>query len=80
MAMSNHKNKRNEIKICTINICGLSEKSRFVLDKYVDDNKFNAVAVQETGNHNIDSISLSNMQVITDPNNASNKGSALYIR
>ena len=80
MAMSNHKNKRNEIKICTINICGLSEKSRFVLDKYVDDNKFNAVAVQETGNHNIDSISLSNMQVITDPNNASNKGSALYIK
>ena len=40
----------------------------------------NTVAVQETGNHNIDSISLRSLQVITDPNNTSNKGSALYIK
>ena len=30
----------NGIKICSINIDGMSEKSRFVLDKYTNDQMF----------------------------------------
>ena len=79
MAPLIHKNIRTEIKLCTINICGVSPRSRFVLDKYVNDCNFDAVAVQETGSDDFETISLSNMSTITDPNQAKNKGAALYV-
>ena len=31
-----NKKSSELIKVCSINICGLSERSRFMLDKYVD--------------------------------------------
>ena len=80
MAMSKESNNSSAIKICTINICGLSSRSRFVLDKYVYDNDFDAVAVQETGSDDIESILLSNMTTVTDSNHATNRGAALYVK
>lgn len=68
------------INICSINICGLSDRSKLVLDKYVDSKKYDAVAVQETGSCKIDKLSLSNMNIITDSNEAKNRGVALYVR
>ena len=79
MAPQTRKNSSNEIKLCTINICGVSTRSRFVLDKYVNDSKYDAVAIQETGSDDIETITLSNMSVITDLNKAKNKGAALYV-
>ena len=80
MAISKKTNNSSVTKICTINICGLSSRSRFVLDKYVHDNDFDAVAVQETGTDDIESISLSNMTTLTDSNCAINRGAALYVK
>ena len=38
--------------LCTINICGMSERSQFMLNKYVSDNNILLLSVQETGkNH-----------------------------
>ena len=80
MAMSKENNNSSAIKICTINICGLSSRSRFVLDKYVYDSDFDVVAVQETGSDDIESILLSNMTTVTDSNHATNRGAALYVK
>ena len=79
MAVTTVNRKSNDIKVCTINICGLSDRSRFVLDKYAYDNKFDAIAVQETGNDDIEAISLSNMSTIIDSNHSTNRGTALYV-
>ena len=79
MAVTTVNRKSNDIKLCTINICGLSDKSRFVLDKYAYDNKFDGLAVQETGNDDIEAISLNNMSTITDSNHSINRGTALYV-
>ena len=78
MATKTPKRNSSVIKICTINIDGLSEKSRFCLDKYQDDNSFDCIAVQETRKTDIESISLCNMSAIMDSNNALNHGAALY--
>ena len=67
-----------DIKICSINICGISERSRIPLDKYVYEENYDVVAIQETGSVNIEKIKLSNMSTITDCNEARNKGVALY--
>ena len=80
MASSTRKRDRSEIKICSINICGMSNRSKFMLDKYANDEKFDAVAVQETGNDKTDDISLSNMDTITDSNLAVNRGAALFVK
>ena len=80
MAMSNQSINSSVIKICTINICGMSSKSQFVLDKYVYDSDLDAIAVQETGTDDIEALSLSNMTMITDSNHATNRGAALYVK
>ena len=69
-----------DIKICSINICGISERSRIPLDKYVYEENYDVVAIQETGSVNIEKIKLSNMSTITDCNEARNKGVALYTK
>ena len=80
MASSIQKRNRGEIKIGTINICGMSNRSRFVLDKYADVEEFDVLVVQETLNDNVGEISLNNMSTITDSNFSVNRGAALYIR
>ena len=69
-----------DIKFGSINIDGMSPKSTFLLDKYCDEKRFDVLAVQESGKKDIDKITLSNMDVITDDNSAANRGVLLYIR
>ena len=71
--------KRNLMKCCSINICGLSDRSRFTLNNYAYSEDFDTLAVQETLSTNLDNISLTNMKVITDDNNAANRGAALFV-
>lgn len=69
-----------KLKICSINIGGMSSRSRFMLDKYEDINQFDIVAAQESGTTDNDKLAVTNMQEITDDNNANNKGSVLYMK
>ena len=43
----NRGNQRRNTKICSINIGCLSNKARFKLDKYVNDENFGIIALQE---------------------------------
>ena len=70
----------NGIKICSINVDGMSEKSRFVLDKYTNDQMFDIIVVQESRKPDNEKIALTNMEAITDDNNAKNSGAIIYAR
>ena len=76
----NGQHERRDIRICSINICGLSDRSKLLLDKYVDEQKYDAVAIQETGKVSMEKLSLCNMNPITDSNEATNKGAALCVK
>ena len=73
-------NKQRKLKVCSINIGGLSERSRFMLDKYVSEKKIDVLCVQETGTADIDRHKLWNMNVSLDVNKGKNKGCALFTR
>ena len=68
-----------KLKLCTINICGLSNRSRFVLNKFIETENIEVLAVQETGTVDTSKLELNNMSIICDTNKATNKGTALYI-
>ena len=69
-----------KLRICSINIGGMSSRSLFMLDKYNDIKQFDIVAAQETGTTNTDNLAVTNMHEITDDNNAENRGSVLYMK
>ena len=87
-----NKDKRgtnpNIVKFCSINICGLSERSQFMLDKYVEDNKITVLSVQETSTIKSKSSrgtqksirQLKNMLVYQDTNNETNNGCAIFVQ
>ena len=66
-------------KICTINICGLSQRSHMMLNKYVFDNDIILLSIQETG-RNQEYKKLDNMKTYEDTNNQTNKGCAVMVR
>ena len=68
------------IKLCTINICGFSDRSKITLDKYVNDKGFDIVSVLETDTSDKDKLKLTNMKMTSDSNKSKNKGAALYLR
>ena len=68
------------IKLCSINISGMSDRSRIVTDKYCDLKKFHIMFMQETGSSCITKLHLTNMKVYTDSNDSKNRGAALYVR
>ena len=76
---SNNNSESNFIgKLCTINICGLSQRSHMMLNKYVYDKNLTLLAVQETGsNHEFNQFD--NMTTYQDMNNQANKGCALMV-
>ena len=67
---------RMSLKVCSININGLSSNSKLLLEKYSNDNCFDIIAVQETLNSY---ATLNNMERVSDENSASNRGSALFV-
>ena len=66
-------------KFCTINICGLSQRSNMMLSKYASDNDILLFGVQETGSSS-QWKSLTNMKTFEDTNNNSNKGCAIIVK
>ena len=68
------------IKLCSINISGMSDRSRIVVDKYNDLEKFHIMFMQETGSSCITKLNLTNMKAYTDSNDSKNRGAALYVR
>jgi hypothetical protein len=82
--MDNHVNEirinvTNNLKLGSINICGLSNRSRMVINNYIHSEKFDAFSVQETGTSVTENLELHNMHVISDSNDAANRGAALYV-
>ena len=69
----------NNLKLGSINICGLSNRSRLVINNYIHKEQFDVFSVQETGTTNIANLELHNMHVISDTNAAANRGAALYV-
>ena len=67
------------IKIGSINICGLSSRSKMMLEKYIDDEAYDVMVVQETGTDDPQKMEICNMNVIADNNKASNRGVAIYV-
>ena len=65
--------------LCSINICGLSERSSLCLDKYCFEKKLDILAVQESGTPSKEALKLSNMNHMLDMNDSKNKGCALFI-
>ena len=76
----NNTNSSNKVKLCTINICGLSERSKFVINNYVDSKEIDILCLQETGKDDSFKLEIHNMSNISDTNKAANKGVALYVR
>ena len=80
--MDNRTNRNSvgtKIKLCTVNICGMSERSKFALNKYIEDKQIDLLAVQEIDTTDQVKLELINRSVICDTNKAANKGAALYI-
>ena len=75
-----HRNMDTNLsgKICTINICGLSQRSHMMLNKYADDMKLVLLSVQETGSCS-DYKKLNNMNTYQDTNKQLNKGCAIMV-
>ena len=71
------QNSSKKIKLCSLNICGLSERSKLVINKYVDSEDIDILALQETGTDDLSKLELHNMSAISDTNKAANKGTAL---
>ena len=82
--MANRNTERqtasNKLKLCTINICGMSARSKFTLNKYVDTQQVDILFLQETETIESEKLELSNMSFICDTNKAANHGAALYAR
>ena len=68
------------MRICSINIGGLSEKSRFLIDKYTNDEDFDIVPVQETCTADKERLKLNGMTAYCDLNNAKNRGATIFIK
>ena len=58
----------------------MSEKSRFLLDKHVNDEQYDMVFVQETGTTDIERLRLHGMTTLCDSNNAKNRGVSFYLK
>ena len=68
-----------DVNMCSINICGMSERSRFCLDNYCQSKSLDVLAVQESGTQNNELLKVCNMGYMLDNNTSTNKGCALYI-
>ena len=58
---NNQTLKTLKIKFCTLNICGLSTRSKFTLNKFIDDEKIKILALQETGSTDSEVLELNNI-------------------
>ena len=75
----NRTNVTTKVKLCTINICGLSDHSKMTLNNFVSSENIDILSVQETATDDPNKLEILNMSVISDTNKAANGGSALYL-
>ena len=76
----NTRETKMDLKICSINICGMFERSRFMLDKFEDVNTFDVITVQESETIDEEKLNITNMKTFTDDIRARNKGAVIYTR
>ena len=85
-SINDHQNERKNfksrplLKLKTVNVCGLSERTAFALNRYIDVDQIDIIALQETNTSDNERLQLQNMFCISDPNKAANKGAALYVK
>ena len=68
----------DDIKICSINVNGISKRNHLLLDKYTEENSIKILAVQENLSCEKEKIKLTNTKTITDTNRSKNRGAVLY--
>ena len=68
-----------QYNFCSINICGLSTRSKFVLEKYCFDRNIDVLAVQESYSSDPENQKLGIMKSVTDENNSVNRGAMIFI-
>ena len=67
--------------LCSINICGLSQRSHMMLNKYVYDKDILLLSIQETGDlKNSRYKYLNDMNTFEDTNHQRNKGCAIMVK
>ena len=77
----NHNSKNKALlNFKTVNVCGLSERTKFSLNRYIEDDGIDILALQETNTSDSERLQLLNMFCISDSNKAANKGVALYVK
>ena len=79
-SQSHNTSKNIPIKFYSINIGGMSETSRFPLDKFVHDENFDLVFAQETMTTDENKLRLHGMTSFCDINGAKNRGAAIYVK
>ena len=72
--------RQKTFKICSINICGLSSRSKLVLENYTHEEEYDVLCIQETETTDANKIKLCNMNNITDTNKASNRGASVHVK
>ena len=67
------------INFCSINIGGMSDRSRFTLNKYCHEKSIDILAIQESLTVDKAKLNLNSMDCVTDTNNSLNRGASLYV-
>ena len=67
------------INFCSITIGGMSDRSRFTIDKYCHDKSIDILAIQESLTVDKTNLNVNYMNYITDTNNSLNRGASLHV-
>ena len=73
------KNVKTKLKLCTINIDGMSFKSQFALNKFIHDEDIDVLFMSESRSTDKEKLELNNMSYICDTNKSVNSGTVLYV-
>lgn len=68
-----------DINLCSINICGMSDRSKFTLDKFCYDKSIDILAIQESCTVNKNNQNLKFMNTVSDTNDSHNRGAMLCV-
>ena len=73
------ENQKISYNCCSINICGLSERSKFSLEKYCYDKSIDILLVQESFSSDPSTQELRFMKSISDENHSNNRGALILV-
>ena len=84
MDSNSHKLQMTDVNkmtynICSINIAGLSARSKFVMEKYCYDKSIDILAIQESFSKESVNQNLRFMKSVSDNNNSVNRGAMLFV-